>query len=1620
MRISTFLFLLFFLSQNLLAQQKQIPCGVNESVLPESTIKAMQMTPFWLQQKQARKSAEEFYVCRIAVEIDSDTYLLFKKDSTLIKREVIKVIERVSKIYEAEINTQLLVSFINIRKDSLTDPYRGVNNIYTLFSILKKEENNGVLKNVSFDHAMYLPTKAISGADGLADDKSNISLWGNVEVIAHELGHNFGSPHTQNCNWPGGVIDYCYPAEGDCYTGPLEVKRGTIMSYCNSLELTFHPLCRALMQYYASTNLNKISAMSSITLTGSNNIDGSFYIFNPIPSAEKYFYQVSETIDFSQIITSDSVDINIINYGKILRNKTYYLRIKAINRLGSSEWSNTVTIRIPNTVLTSPQLLTPLNDIKDINPYSEMTFTFEPVEGATSYEIDFADFQRRNYPNFTMNRNITTTTNQFTITPSMQSLSYDHFYWRVRAINGNVKGSWSESRRVLLAPRSYDISSTYGSFYGFQLSIPFYFSEYSKNYESKVTVSKNENFSEPIIERTIFTSKNNIQFNVFSLENLEANTQYYLKFETINPKKDLVYDFPKGVIKTLTQSFKTGNFLPPSTWKYLNNDNTPNFGLVNSKLIPIGNSVFKFSEEGIVKINSDSAKAVLYGFENTNKVIGSEIKAIDVDTLGNLWVIMQISKRKNYSGSFPNPVYEMKQFDSKTMKLLSSRELDFQGILLNITHFDINHRIISDGVKVAQIDNNNLVNIFYLFNGNGNYFHKMEVSKTDIWFLSYLYTTNTYAVSRYNFVTKEITHFNNKNTSAIPTTINKIKLDKKGNLWLLYEKGIVKYDGQTWTDYPLNTYSTYSAGINDNFCFDDNNNLYLNTYYYESEIFTLKNNTWQKVVSFPTFNSNNMEIDKQQKIWLNSYAGTLRVNPCSSITKPEFTNNTIKTIDAGQSINLEAKGCSNVMWNWSSATEQVNNKLISGNNILTVAPKANTSYSARCYDNGCMGDETVFSLAVRPNLLTNKVAKNEICLGDSIKVLSTIEGSFDENNVLSATLTSSTKTKYNFTLVNQKNFSSFVPNSSIPSGKYWLKISSSSPKLTSKDSVEITIVALPTGSISGTNNFCTGGSTSLTANTNNTVSYQWFEGENIIGTNNKTIVASKRGKYTILMKNNIGCTNTSEIFTVDENPLPTGEITGNNNSLCNGQTTTLFAITKDKVSFQWKRNNVAIGYNANNLFVNQEGKYQVELTSAFGCSSTLAATTVVINPNPSGTITGEQQFCEGQSTTLTVNSKNTKYYKWDKWLGIHYETISTDKSITIKESGGYRLLLESDKGCVIELAYLYIDKNPLPTGNITGSTNFCEGNSTILSVNSNNAKSYQWLEGKNVVGTNKSITVAKSGKYAIVLKSDSGCVNTADTVIVTQNILPIATISGDKSFCEGSIKPLTTSVSAGLAPFTYTWKLGNTLLADKTNTISISKEGNYVAVVTDANGCVDTTNIHAINEIKLVKATISKSGTTDILQNTDVTLSVIQDATYGYQWNKDNAIISGATTNTFTAKDAGIYNVTITANGCSSTTESVTVNLVTANEPNTYWNNVYLNTFPNPNEGYFTLEFTNNDNQPISFYLYDVLGKTMIQKVIKTKGKYSEVIDISTYPSGEYFLMLQKDDFKKTLKLRKK
>ena len=90
----------------------------------------------------------------------------------------------------------------------------------------------------------------------------SIPLSYSAEIVAHELGHNFGAWHTHCTNATTGfaptstnTIDQCYSGESSCYSGPTSCPAsgpghpaGTVMSYCNMIGcgggenvLSFHP-----------------------------------------------------------------------------------------------------------------------------------------------------------------------------------------------------------------------------------------------------------------------------------------------------------------------------------------------------------------------------------------------------------------------------------------------------------------------------------------------------------------------------------------------------------------------------------------------------------------------------------------------------------------------------------------------------------------------------------------------------------------------------------------------------------------------------------------------------------------------------------------------------------------------------------------------------------------------------------------------------------------------------------------------------------------------------------------------------------------------------------------------------------------------------------------------------------------------------------------------------------------------------------------------------------------------------------------------------------------------------------------------------------------------------------
>ena len=413
---------------------------------------------------------------------------------------------------------------------------------------------------------------------------------------------------------------------------------------------------------------------------------------------------------------------------------------------------------------------------------------------------------------------------------------------------------------------------------------------------------------------------------------------------------------------------------------------------------------------------------------------------------------------------------------------------------------------------------------------------------------------------------------------------------------------------------------------------------------------------------------------------------------------------------------------------------------------------------------------------------------------------------------------------------------------------------------TTTQSVELTVNPNPQGTISGRTSICSGNSTTLTASGAN--SYTWST-----GATTPTLTTSTAGTYTCTFRNSYGCTSTQDV-TISVFAAPT--ISGTT-AICSGNSTTLTASGAD--SYLWDN-----GATTPSITVTEAGTYTVTGSTSDGCSGS-AGVTVSVGALPTITIGGNTSFCQGASTTLTAMGGDT--YEWNNG--------TTGSTLTATTPGTYTVTGTNASGCS-NTASIQVTTKPSYV-NLPVSAAICQG------------ASY------NAMGS----TFSTAGTYHIEGYTTEGCDSIIDLTL-TVNQLPSPTITGNTNICEGVSTTL-----AALGGTSFLWNNGSTEQA-----INVSNAGVYSVIVTDANGCSNSTSATVgVN----TRPTVTISGSTAICAGNSTTLTA--QGADSYLWN------NGSNGQSISVTNAGTYTVTGTsANGCDNTTAvTVTVNPVYTNVP---------------------------------------------------------------------------------------
>jgi hypothetical protein len=194
----------------------------------------------------------------------------------------------------------------------------------------------------------------------------------------------------------------------------------------------------------------------------------------------------------------------------------------------------------------------------------------------------------------------------------------------------------------------------------------------------------------------------------------------------------------------------------------------------------------------------------------------------------------------------------------------------------------------------------------------------------------------------------------------------------------------------------------------------------------------------------------------------------------------------------------------------------------------------------------------------------------------------------------------------------------------------------------------------------------------------------------------------------------------------------------------------------------------------------------------------------------------------------------------------------------------------------------------------------------------------------------------------VVITTSSGC---SDEITVSVSLLDLPAIatSNNGPVCEGGTLEL--AASGGT---TYSWSGPNNFTSDTSNptinNVSTLSNGAYTVVVTDANGCSNSSTFDVIVNPKPMVSAVSN---TPVCKGSTILLSATGGITY--QWTGPNGFTSDQQAPQIPAAEtanAGTYTVVVTdANGCTNS-NSTTVSIIDCTGSDEAAG--YLQIMPNP------------------------------------------------------------------------
>ncbi|MEX1001141.1 MAG: gliding motility-associated C-terminal domain-containing protein [Crocinitomicaceae bacterium] len=295
--------------------------------------------------------------------------------------------------------------------------------------------------------------------------------------------------------------------------------------------------------------------------------------------------------------------------------------------------------------------------------------------------------------------------------------------------------------------------------------------------------------------------------------------------------------------------------------------------------------------------------------------------------------------------------------------------------------------------------------------------------------------------------------------------------------------------------------------------------------------------------------------------------------------------------------------------------------------------------------------------------------------------------------------------------------------------------------------------------------------------------------------------------------------------------------------LCPGESTDINAQVTGTGSYTFSWSSDPVGFSSTTPLItvspSENTQYTVEVQGYCG-TTTSASTYITINDVPVANAGSDQTTCENESTTINGSADGgyAPYtYSWDIPASGASQTVSPNSDTT------YTLEVTDANGCK-DTAEVLVNVNPTPSILASEDETICFGESATISANGTGIVSYNWTdsESNNYSGQDQTVQAGSTLTFYVTGTDANNC-SATDSLLITVHPLPqidttsVQILNENCSNNGGSINGISVN---GNPVFTYLWNdglnnVGTTLLIDEL------LEGTYTLMVTDGNGCENST-----------------------------------------------------------------------------------------------------------------------------------------------------------------------------------